>query len=177
MEFKSGRIELVEGDITKQTVDAIVNAANTDLSPGGGVCGAIHSAAGPELAKECTALGGCETGDAKITKGYNLPAKHIVHTPGPVWHGGSKGEPGILVSSYRRSLEVAADNGLGSIAFPSISTGVFGFPIDLAAPIAIRTAYQFLKENSELNLVRFVLWTKEDYNLFEKALKDLERAT
>jgi len=174
--YKFDRIELVQGDITEQKVDAIVNAANNRLAPGGGVCGAIHSIAGSGLAKECATLGGCETGDAKITKGYNLPAKHVIHTPGPVWHGGYKSERELLASSYRRSLEVAVENGLQSIAFPSISTGIFGFPIDIAAPIALKTAWKFLKENPDFELIRFVLWSKEDYNHFEKSLRELEKS-
>jgi O-acetyl-ADP-ribose deacetylase (regulator of RNase III) len=169
-----GKIELVRGDITTQRVDAIVNAANNRLAPGGGVSGAIHRASGPELARECATLGGAETGDAKITKGYNLPAKHVIHTPGPVWHGGTSGESELLESSYRRSLEVAAENGLKSIAFPSISTGIFGFPIDLAAPIALRTARKFLRENPGFGLVRFVLWSEADYNIFSEALQKPE---
>ncbi len=177
MHHRFGKIELIQGDITTQAVDAIVNAANNQLSPGGGVCGAIHRAAGPELARECATLGGAETGDAKITKGYKLPAKHVIHTPGPVWHGGKHGEPELLASSYRRSLEVAAENGLKSIAFPSISTGIFGFPIELAAPIALTTAMKFLQENRDFELIRFVLWSKDDYNLFENELKKLENAT
>ena len=176
MAYRFGRLEVIQGDLTTQEVDAIVNAANNQLSPGGGVCGAIHSAAGPELARECATLGGCETGDAKITRGYNLPAKHVIHTPGPVWHGGKQGEPVLLASSYRRSLEVAAENRLKSIAFPSISTGIFGFPIELAAPIALTTAMKFLEENPDFELIRFVLWTKDDYNLFESNLKEFEKA-
>ena len=170
---KSGRIELTQGDVTVQEVDAIVNAANIRLAPGGGVCGAIHRAAGPGLARECATLGGCETGDAKITKGYNLPARHVIHTPGPVWYGGGQGEPDLLASSYRRSLKVATENGLRSIAFPSISTGIFGYPIDLAALVALKTAHKFLEENPDFELIRFVLWTKDDYNCFERALKEL----
>jgi O-acetyl-ADP-ribose deacetylase (regulator of RNase III) len=175
--YKFGKIELVEGDVTKQEVDAIVNAANNELAPGGGVCGAIHQAAGPELAKECFALGGAETGDAKITNGYKLPAKHVIHTPGPVWHGGNHGERELLASSYRRSLEVAAQNNLRTIAFPSISTGIFGFPIEQAAPIALRTAHEFLQGNPDFEFVRFVLWGEKDYNHFVKALKVMEEST
>jgi len=174
--YKFNRIELMQGDVTEQKVDAIVNAANNRLAPGGGVCGAIHSAAGSGLAKECATLGGCETGDAKLTGGYNLPARYVIHTPGPVWQSGYRGERELLASSYRRSLEVAAENGLKSIAFPSISTGIFGFPIDIAAPIALRTAHKFLEENTDFELIRFVLWSKEDYNHFEKALKELEKS-
>jgi O-acetyl-ADP-ribose deacetylase (regulator of RNase III) len=166
------RLEVVQGDITTMDVDVIVNAANNSLLGGGGVDGAIHRAAGPRLLDECRTLGGCATGDAKITRGYDLPARWVVHTVGPVWHGGGRGEDDLLASAYRRSLEVAAENGARTVAFPSISTGVYGFPVERAAPIAIREIAHFLRENDSIDKVYMVTHTPEAYEVYRRALEE-----
>jgi O-acetyl-ADP-ribose deacetylase (regulator of RNase III) len=173
IKINNATLELVQGDITQQAIDAIVNAANPTLLGGGGVDGAIHRGAGPELLAECRTLGGCETGDAKITKGYNLKAKHVIHTVGPVYRRDGKQAPELLASAYRRSLEVASENGLKSVAFPSISTGAYGYPLNEAAPIALKTVADFLKAHPEIELVRFVLFDGKTLAAYEEALEGL----
>ena len=162
----SEKITVVEGDITRQHVDAIVNAANTTLLGGGGVDGAIHRAAGRGLLEECRALGGCTTGQAKITKGHNLPAKWVIHTVGPVWQGGGRREDELLASCYRSCLELAVKNGVRTIAFPAISTGVYGFPFERATAIAVREVKRFLEETPSLEKVVFVCFGKEAYRFY-----------
>jgi O-acetyl-ADP-ribose deacetylase len=169
----SERVIVVEGDITKQEVDAIVNAANSSLLGGGGVDGAIHRAAGPRLVEECRRLGGCRTGQAKITKGYNLPAKWVIHTVGPVWHGGVRREDELLASCYRTSLELALEMGIRTIAFPAISTGVYGFPLERATAIAVREVRSFLEKNPALERVVFVCFGKYTYERYLNAAKDV----
>jgi O-acetyl-ADP-ribose deacetylase (regulator of RNase III) len=171
--INNATLELVQGDITQQAIDAIVNAANPSLLGGGGVDGAIHRGAGPELLEECRTLGGCETGDAKITKGYNLKARHVIHTVGPVYRWDGKRAPELLASAYRRSMEIAGENGLKSVAFPSISTGAYGYPLNEAAPIALKTVADFLKAHPEIELVRFVLFDGKTLAAYEEALKTL----
>jgi O-acetyl-ADP-ribose deacetylase (regulator of RNase III) len=155
------RLKLVRGDITRLAVDAIVNAANTTLLGGGGVDGAIHHAAGPELLAQCRTLGGCRPGEAKITRGYKLPAAHVIHTVGPVWSGGTRGEPETLSNCYRNSLRLAVDNGLRTIAFPAISCGAYRYPILDAARIAVETTSNFLRENDSIAEVTFVVSSDE----------------
>ena len=167
------RIQVFEADITTLAVDAIVNAANSSLLGGGGVDGAIHRAAGPELLEECRTLGGCDTGDAKITGGHNLPATHVIHTVGPVWHGGDSNEDALLASAYRRSLEVAAANGLRTIAFPAISTGVYGFPVDRAARIAVREVAAYLEGHPEFEHVQLVCFNEQALSEFTSALSEI----
>lgn len=169
-EFLKGRIAITQGDITACDVDAIVNAANKSLLGGGGVDGAIHRAAGPELLEECRRLGGAETGEAKITGGYRLKARHVIHTVGPVWRGGGRNEEKLLADCYRNSLELAAERGLKSVAFPSISTGAYGFPITVAAPIALRTVRAVLEGEPALEKVFLVCFSRGDLGVYlEKA--------
>jgi len=164
------RIELIKGDITTLAVDAIVNAANTKLLGGGGVDGAIHTAAGPDLLEECRTLNGCETGKAKITRGYLLKAKHVIHAVGPVWYGGHRDETEILASCYKSSLEIARDNKIKTLAFPGISTGVYGFPKDLAAFIAVTETRRFLQKNKYPEKVTFVTFSDEHFETYRKLL-------
>ena len=168
------RIVIHQGDITALAVDAIVNAANTALTPGGGVCGAIHRAAGPELARECATLGGCTTGEAKITAGYGLPALHVIHAVGPVWHGGDSGEADLLAACYRRSLEVAQANALATIALPAISTGIFGYPADEAARIAVAAVAETLPRAGGLTQVIFCCFDAASAGRHQRALAALE---
>ena len=163
-------IELHRGDITKLDVDAIVNAANPSLLGGGGVDGAIHRAAGPELLEECRRIGGCPTGEARITRGYRLPARHVIHTVGPVWHGGTSGEAELLASCYRSSLRLAVDNGVRTIAFPAISCGVYGYPADQAARIAVSEVRSFLEREDTIERVIFVCFGDEICSAYERAL-------
>ncbi len=169
------RISVIQGDITQQRVDAIVNAANNSLLGGGGVDGAIHKAAGSQLLEECRQLKGCPTGEAKITKGYNLSAKWVIHTVGPVWQGGDRGEDELLASCYRSCLAIAEQYQIETIAFPAISTGVYGFPVERAAQIAVIEIQQFLASNNSLQQVILVCFSQTAYNYFLKALKNFSK--
>jgi O-acetyl-ADP-ribose deacetylase (regulator of RNase III) len=171
-----GRIRVVKGDITTLEVDAIVNAANASLLGGGGVDGAIHRAAGPGLLAECRTLHGCDTGSAKVTAGYRLPARWVIHTVGPVWAGGTRGEPGLLASCYRTSLVLAATAGARSVAFPAISTGVYGYPIEAAARIAVREARAFLRASRVPETVFFCCFSQSDREVYEALLNQPEGA-
>jgi O-acetyl-ADP-ribose deacetylase len=165
------RLQLLRGDITRLAVDAIVNAANTSLLGGGGVDGAIHRAAGPELLAECRTLGGCNPGDAKITRGYALPARFVIHTVGPIWSGGNRGEPEVLANCYRNSLRVAVENGVQTIAFPAIGCGAYGYPIVGAASIAVEATRDFLRQNDSISEVTFVVSSDEIQAAYQRLLR------
>jgi O-acetyl-ADP-ribose deacetylase len=167
------RLSIIQGDITMQTVDAIVNAANNSLLGGGGVDGAIHRAAGPELLKECRTLDGCATGEAKMTEGYHLPAKFVIHTVGPVWHGGTHNEDILLARCYRNSLKLARDNRIKTMAFPSISTGVYGFPVERASRIALQEIARELKTNFALKVI-VVCFDSRTHDVYETARKEMK---
>jgi O-acetyl-ADP-ribose deacetylase len=166
------RMTIAEGDITKLDVDAIVNAANTSLLGGGGVDGAIHRAAGPELLKECRGIGGCPTGEARLTKGYQLKARHIIHAVGPVWHSGKKGEDGLLASAYRNSLEIAHREGLATVAFPAISTGVYAFPLERATKVAVSTVADFLRGHELPKRVVFCCFGADVAEVYRQVLAE-----
>jgi O-acetyl-ADP-ribose deacetylase len=170
MKAPDDKIEIVRGDITTLNVDAIVNAANTTLLGGGGVDGAIHRAAGPELLAECRKLGGCQPGEAKLTRGYRLPARFVIHTVGPFWTGGNRGEAQTLANCYRNSLQLAVENAIKTIAFPAISCGAYRYPIRQAAQIALETTRDFLKENDKIDKAYFVLWSEEIYDAYRELL-------
>lgn len=167
------RIDLFPGDITALRVDAIVNAANTSLRGGGGVDGAIHRAAGPQLLEECRTLGGCPTGEARITKGYRLPAKYVIHTPGPIWRGGGHDEDRLLANCYRNSLRLAVQHDARTIAFPSISTGIYGFPIERASRIAVCEVRTFLENDATIEKVVFVCFSQRDYTVYQSAVREI----
>lgn len=173
--YLNGRVGIVQGDITRLAMDAIVNAANESLLGGGGVDGAIHRAAGPELLAECRTLGGARTGEAKITKGYRLPAKHVIHAVGPVWHGGNRGEPELLAACYRNSLALAASHGLRTIAFPAISTGVYRYPLEEATRIAQREVKTFLAAHPLPEVVTFCCFSSKDLSVYEMIADDVFR--
>jgi len=175
VKINASRLALVQGDITKETVDAIVNAANESLIGGGGVDGAIRRAGGPKIDAECRRIGHCPTGQAVITTAGNLPAKHVIHTVGPIWRGGNNGEPDLLASCYHESLSLALQHGIKTVAFPSISTGIFGYPIDKAAHTALRTVKTFLETHDGIDEVRFVLFDDVTYQGYEAALRAVER--
>lgn len=167
-------LEAVQGDITKEAADAIVNAANEGLRGGGGVDGAIHRAAGPELLEACRKIGGCPTGEARITQGYRLSARYVIHTVGPVWHGGGRGEPRLLARCYENSLKLAQQHGLRTVAFPAISTGVYGYPVPDAARVAVRTVRRWLKRGGDVERVRFVCFDAANHAAYQAALAEPE---
>jgi O-acetyl-ADP-ribose deacetylase (regulator of RNase III) len=167
------KLELIEGDITLQDTEAIVNAANTGLRGGGGVDGAIHRAGGPAIMEECRKIGGCPTGEARITTGGRLKARYVIHAVGPVYAGGQRGEALLLASAYRRSLQLASERGIKSLAFPSLSTGAYGYPLAEAAPIALRTVMDYLADHPEIELVRFVLFGQEAFRAYQQALEKI----
>jgi O-acetyl-ADP-ribose deacetylase (regulator of RNase III) len=169
----AARMRVVKSDITRLAVDAIVNAANERLASGGGVCGAIHRAAGPELAAACRAIGGCPTGEARLTPGFALPARFVIHAVGPVWHGGDAGEAAMLAGCYRNALELAARHGLATVAFPAISTGIYGYPPEEAAPVAVRAAAEVLAREPGLHEVTFCCFSAASAGLHRRAVEDL----
>ena len=173
IKIDSSLLELVEGDITRQDTEAIANAANQSLAGGGGVDGAIHRAGGPTIMDECRKIGGCPPGEARLTTGGNLMAKYVFHAVGPIFRGGAHGEPELLKNAYLSCLKLASENAIKSIAFPSISTGVYGYPIEDAAKIALATVIDYLKTHQKINLVRFVLFGSDAYNKYEKVLKGI----
>jgi O-acetyl-ADP-ribose deacetylase (regulator of RNase III) len=173
IQIGSSVIELVKGDITTEATDAIVNAANSGLRGGGGVDGAIHSVGGPEIMAECRRIGGCPTGGAVLTTGGNLKAKYVIHAVGPVYRGGTKGEEALLAGAYRASLEIASKEGVKSLAFPSISTGAYGYPISDASRVALKTAIDYVTDHPEIKLVRFVLFSDGDLNIYRKSLQKM----
>lgn len=169
---EADRIEVVRGDITKCQTDAIVNAANRSLLGGGGVDGAIHRAAGPQLLEACRQLDGCETGQAKITEGFRLPAQYVIHTVGPIWHGGQDGEPALLYSCYRQSLQLAREHGLQTIAFPAISCGAYGYPVSAAAAVAVEAVQDFLQQDETVDKVLLVCFDSRTHEAYTRALDE-----
>ena len=173
VKINNSQLILIEGDITKQNTDAIVNAANNSLLGGGGVDGAIHRVGGPTILEQCRKLNGCETGEAKITSGGNLKAKYVIHTVGPIWHNGRNKENEFLASCYKKSLQVAEENNITSISFPSISTGAYRFPLERAAKIALQTVISYLKKETKIKEIYFVLLGEDNFNTYKKVLEEL----